>query len=715
MAKATSGTGSGTHNVYSSFPIAAIGGSEGSLQALQELIRQLPQQPGLTLVYLPNLYETGAEDAAGLLSSETEMKVVVAEHGQALQPDHIYLLDPEQDNRLAQEKFQITRKKDTGAYPAPFDQWLASLAENDSHPLIGILLSGSAIDGITGLRTLQSAGGLTLVQDETAVSLSGPKTAVAQGVADKVLPPPAMAEELIALVERSGSIQEKGVILQEPEISENDENLARIIQYLKKSIGVDFTHYKMNTIKRRITRRMLLHKLSFLSDYLQYLKQHTGEVSLLYQDLLINVTTFFRDPDALEYLKKTLLPRILRNKSASDPLRIWVPACSTGEEPYTLAIILMEFLGDKAANIPIQIFATDLSELAIAKARLGVYSRDELANINPQQLQRFFTKIDGSYRIIKPIRDLCVYAPHNVFKDPPFSRLDLISCCNLMIYMDTVLHKKLLSTFHYSLNPEGLLVLGKSETIGSSVQLFTQLEKRFKIYVKKESSTHGLFDMNYRLPHLMGNSEKSELHQSALKRTQYVSDLEKMVDEVLLSKYVPASVVISLDLEILQFKGSTGLYLEPAPGKASLNLMKMAKPGLGFEVRNLVNKCNKTGQTVRKKNIEVNWQEKRLLVSVEVMPLRPSGEDRLFLVVFEQCAPEAPPESRKDFSRDKLVHQLQEELIAVKDDMRSIIEEQEASNEELQSANEEIISSNEELQSINEELETSKEELESTN
>jgi two-component system CheB/CheR fusion protein len=392
-----------------------------------------------------------------------------------------------------------------------------------------------------------------------------------------------------------------------------------------------------------------------------------------------------------------------------------VPACSTGEEAYTLAMLFLEELGDKAGSIPLQIFATDLSELVISKARLGIYCTNDVANVSDQRLEKFFTKIDGSYRINKVVRDLCVFAPHNVSKDPPFSRMDLISCCNLMIYLDTVLQKKILNIFHYALNPEGYLVLGKSETIGNAVQLFSQLEKKYKIYTRKgEGSNNAGFEMTYRIP----EQEKINIENRKkvkIKENDHHADLEKAVDNLLLNKYIPATVVINHELEILQFRGSTGLYLEPSPGRASLNLIKMAKPALAFELRNAVHKANKEGQPVKRNGIEMMINEKNHLVQVEVVPLKSDTEDRLFLVIFEKVLLPSRQLNSADNSKDALVLELENELGSLKEDIHSIIEEQEASNEELQSANEEIVSSNEELQSINEELETSKEELESTN
>jgi two-component system, chemotaxis family, CheB/CheR fusion protein len=697
------------------FPIVAIGASAGGLEAVTELLRHLPSTTGMAYIYIQHLDPHFESKLSEILQRETQMRVQEATDMVTVEPDHVYILPPNKELDMVDSTLTLNPRKDKAMH-MPVDHFFSSLAEKHQDAAIGIVLSGSANDGTLGLKAIKTAGGITFAQDETAHFQGMPKSAIAEGVVDMILPPRGIAMELDRLSKKAEMIAQVMHGSVETMINDDDEDLAAILQLLKKGTGVDFVHYKMKTIKRRIVRRMLLYKLESLKEYVQYLKQHPTEINVLYQDLLINVTSFFRDPETLEYLKKTMIPKILKNKSAHDPVRIWVPACSTGEEAYSLAMIFMEVLTDRAANIPIQIFATDLSELTIAKARLGLYTKNEVANVSPRRLQRFFTKIDGSYRIVKSIRDLFVFAPHNAFKDPPFSKIDLISCCNLMIYLDTILQKKILATFHYALNPEGMLVLGKSETIGTSTQLFFQPDKKFKVYTrKKEAAARALFEMNYRHPDMERQEGQFGVRKIPPKVNDHGVDLEKMVDNILLDKYVPASVVVNHDLEILQFRGSTGLYLEPSPGKASLNLLKMARPGLAFELRNTIHKATKAGHAVKKAGLEIKINNVSHLISIEVVPLKSESEDRLYLVIFEQIILPEMTEMKSSFSRDKLIRQLEEELKAVKEDMRSIIEEQEASNEELQSANEEIVSSNEELQSINEELETSKEELESTN
>jgi two-component system, chemotaxis family, CheB/CheR fusion protein len=696
-------------------PIVAIGASAGGVEAMMELLKHLPPDTGMCYVYVQHLDPTHESKLVEILGKVTKMKVLEAKDLVPLEANCLYIIPPAKGLSVTDGVITLNERKPRPALHLPIDQFFVSLAEKYKDGAIGIVLSGSASDGTAGLKAIKTAGGFTFAQDESAKFQSMPKSAVAAGVVDLVLSPKDIAAQLARIGKKPDIV--KAVMHEsfEDEISNTDEDLTGIILLLKKGTGVDFTHYKMNTIKRRIVRRMLLYKLESLKGYVQYLKQHPNELNVLYQDLLINVTYFFRDADAMEYMKKTLLPRILKTKSVNDPLRVWVPACATGEEAYSLAMVIMEVLGEKANSVSIQIFATDLSELAIARARLGIYSRHDVVGISPKRLQRFFIKVDGSYRIVKSIRDLCVFAPHNIFRDPPFSRLDIISCCNLMIYLDTVLQKKILATFHYALNNEGYLVLGKSETIGTSVQLFSQFEKKYKIYAKKkEVSARAIFEMNYRAPET-DRSSPPTVNKVKNEEISNAQDVEKLLDNLLLTKYIPACVLVNYELDILLSRGSTGLFLELPTGRASLNLLKMARSGLAFELRNAIHKSARSGQPIKKAGIDIKHNERSLKVSIEITPIRTNSEEKLFLVVFEETPVIVAPPTGATISKDKLVKQLTDELNAVREDMRSIVEEQEASMEELQSANEEIVSSNEELQSINEELETSKEEVESTN
>jgi two-component system CheB/CheR fusion protein len=694
--------------------IVAIGASQGEIEAVQALLQPLPSNTGLVYIYLN--YDA-ATDLVQELASQTTMPVLNGTEGMKVLPNHLYIVQPENPLMVLDDHFQKMISLPENPYASmPVNQFFTLLADSYKESAIGILLSGTETDGALGLKAIQLAGGITLVQDSSASYSSMPKNAIAEGAVDLVLPANQIAEELIKI----GQQQEAYfAVIQEIDkdlIDVRDENLTAILHLLNRAIGVNFSLYKMNTVKRRIVRRMMLYKLPTLADYLHYLKQNAKETQLLYQDLLINVTTFFRDPETTGYVKDTLLPRIFRIKLPSEAIRIWIPACSTGQEAYSIAMLIMEGLGDKAASTPVQIFATDLSEMAINKARLGLYSKDDVVDVSQGRLKRFFNKVDGHYRVVKSLRDMCIFATHNIAKDPPFSRLDIISCCNLLIYLENSLQKKIMATFHYSLLNHGYLILGKSETVGTSNNLFTQTEKKYKVYTKKkDAASSALFEMDYRHPST--DRVFGLRHNPTPKKNKADEvDLDQIVDQTLLKSFTPACVVVNQDLDILQFRGSTGLYLEPAPGRASLNLMKMAKQGLGFELRNIVHKARKTGEPARKEGLEIVQDSKVTRISIEALPIKTDreSEEQYFMVLFDQMKLILDSESEASI-KDKRVKMLEAELVSMREDMRSIIESQEAANEELQSANEEIVSSNEELQSINEELETSKEEIESSN
>ncbi|HEY0610304.1 MAG TPA: CheR family methyltransferase [Chitinophaga sp.] len=711
--KNTKGTKS-QKKAENSFLLVAVGAAAGGLDAMTDLLRQLPDATGLAYLYLQSENAVTDDVISSQLADATSMPVQQAKSQLKMQPDHVYVIPHSKLVSLAEGTFKVRSSRAKESMHMPIDRFFSHLADQYKEMVVGILLSGDNGDGSQGMYAIKMAGGLTLAQNESAAFQSMPRNGIAEGVVDLVLSPAEMAGELEKMGHQKDGYFSAIQDLDEEAINNKDEDLVNILQLLYKSTGLDFSQYKMSTIKRRIIRRMMLFRQETLNGYAQYIRNNKSEINLLYQDLLINVTTFFRDADMCEYLKKTLLPRILKAKSPNEPIRIWVPACSTGQETYSLAMLLMEVLGDRANTTPIQIFATDISETAISKARLGIYSKSDVHNISPRRLQRFFVKKDGTYRIVKNIRELCVFATHNIFKDPPFSRLDLASCCNLLIYLDNNLQKKIIATFYYSLNNNGYLVLGKSETVGSSSYLFLQQDKKLKVYLKKKDApVKAMFEMNHRV----GGGDKAETsakRHAVEKPRADEADLERVADRLLLKRYTPASVIVNQDLDIVQFRGSTGQFLEPSPGKASLNLLKMARPGLGFELRNIVHKAKRSGEPEKRSGLELNLQGKIHRVSVEAIPLRPDGEEQYYLVVFEELA--QPAQDLQVASlRDKRIKQLEAELNALREDMRSIVEAQEAANEELQSANEEIVSSNEELQSINEELETSKEEIESSN
>jgi two-component system CheB/CheR fusion protein len=709
------------------FTVVAIGASAGGLEAITQFLKNLPPNTGMAYIYVQHLSPNHESILSSLLSKATKMKVQDVEQLTKMEPDNVYVIPFNKGIEVTNGHIKPIPRP-SKSYVLSIDVLFSSLAETHKENVIGIVLSGSAHDGTLGLKDIKLAGGITFAQDDSAKYSSMPNSAIAEGVVDFVLSPKEIAEKLI-WISKNPILKKKGLqATPEDAIDNNNPYLKIILQLLLKKKNVDFSQYKMNTIKRRMLRRMLIHKTSTLKKYAEIVEQKNEEVDLLYNDLLINVTEFFRDPEAFQLLKKTVLPRLLKSKTKDEPLRIWVAACATGEEVYSIAMLLLEMQDSKTNLIPFQIFASDLSVEAINQARNGEYSIAQLKNVSPKRLQRFFTKIKDKYRITKTLRDVCVFAPHNILRDPPFSRMDFISCRNMLIYLDTPAQKKVIATFHYALNDNGCLMLGKSETIGTSLQLFsTPLNKKIKIYTRKKSpNAHKISDITPRILQATNSKKNSSVTVTPTKKISATSssNLSVAFDSFLLTQYSPASVVINHDLDILQFRGATSLYLQNSSGKASFNILKMADIEITFELRNAIHHAIKTRQAVSKLGIEMHADKTGAvsrIVNLEVTPLRVDGEDDMLVIVFtaqpQVQAPELNSKGGKSNSvaKDRRIKKLEEEIAASRYDMASITQDQEAANEELQSANEEILSSNEELQSLNEELETSKEEIESTN
>jgi PAS domain S-box-containing protein len=636
-----------------------------------------------------------------------------------IEPDRVYVMPSDKEMSVVDGKIKLSPRTASRKINLLIDVFFASLAEKHRENVIGIILSGSANDGTRGMKAIKYEGGLTFAQDDTAKFNSMPRSAIAAGVVDFVLPPDQIAKELIR-ISKHPYIRLNGNRKKEDEIDNDSTELKSILGLLNKSFGVNFSLYKMSTIKRRILRRMLLYKLKTLKEYSGLLTEKKEEAEFLYNDLLINVTSFFRDPEACRYLKSSLFPRLLKSKKSGEALRIWVTACSTGEEAFSIAMMLLEIQERAFSQVPIQIFATDLSNPTISKARVGVYTKQEVESVSPKRLQRFFTRADGGYRISQTVRDLVVFAPHNVLSDPPFSRIDFISCCNLLIYFDIVAQKKALATFHYSLKNEGYLMLGKSETISASAQLFSAFHKKLKIFSRKKNSGTGILPMpDTRFSRLPATVEQvSGPQNKVLKSGSNTNGLDSAVNSLLLSRFVPASVVINQQMEILQFRGSTSLFLEHPEGRATLNILKMARPEIAFELRNAISKAFKTKKPALKKGIELNGG--RIMLTLEAVPLNTDWDEPVLLILFKQLELEEQSTDAKrtkntQAANERKIMKLEEEMAAYRDELRSISHNHEASMEELESANEEVVSSNEELRSINEELETSKEEIQSAN
>lgn len=692
------------------FPIVGIGASAGGLEAVTELLRNVPADTGMAFVYVQHLDPKHKSILVDILSRITKLKVEAAKHLLRVQPNRVYVIPPDKEMILSGEVLKLNSRKARPAVNMPIDKFLTSLAKSQKERSIGIILSGNANDGTRGLSAIKEAGGLTFAQDDSAKFPSMPTSAIAEGNVDLVLSPHKIAQELVRISENSWILDEARK--DTSGIKFRDDDLIPIIDLLKRFTGTNFRHYKINTVRRRILRRMLLHGTNTLQSYRDYLEKNPAEVTSLFADLLINVTSFFRDPDAADYLKKKILPGIFKNKAPGESIRIWVAACSTGEEAYSIAILATEVMNQLGFSTPVQIFATDLSEQAISKARIGIYSKKDIQNISPERLQHHFIKVESGYRIGKNIRDLCVFAKHNVLTDPPFSKLDLVACCNLMIYLDTVLQKRLFNTFHYSLIQNGYLMLGKAETIGSNKKLFQQQHTRYKVYIRKNNVRE-----RPQLEKTVATPDAEVRKQKYLisKRSSTEISFEKRVEEILLNKYIPASIVINKDLDILHLHGQVGLYLELSAGKASLNLVKIARPELGLELKTLVRKSIKSKLPEKRTGIEAVYENSRYSIDIEAMPILEEDGDSLFLVVFERHPITTFIHGKSQTAKDQVIKKIQQELESTRANMRTMLDEQDARNQEFQSANEEVVSTNEELQSINEELETSKEEIESTN
>ncbi|MBA3515916.1 MAG: EAL domain-containing protein [Pyrinomonadaceae bacterium] len=713
-----------------SFPVVGIGASAGGLEAFRQFLEHLPVDTGMAFVLVQHLDPTHESILTELLSRSTRIPVSEVTDGTRAEPNHVYVIPRNTNMAIEGGVLRLLPREEAPGLHRPIDYFLRSLSEDQSHRPIGVILSGTASDGTLGLEAIKAEGGITFAQDAKSAKYDGmPRSAAAAGHVDFILTPEGIAKEL-ARISRHPYVTSPPAATTpvEEEAQPTGRNgFQNILALLRKSTGVDFTDYKANTLNRRITRRMVLNKLESREDYAKFLRENGVEVEALYQDILINVTSFFRNPETFEVFKEKILPKVVQQRTPDDPVRVWVLGCSTGQEAYSIAMSFVEFAGDHADHVPVQIFATDLSDRGIEKARFGLYPKDITEDVSPERLRRFFTEGDGGYRISKPLRDMVVFARQNVITDPPFSRLDLISCRNLLIYLEPVAQKRVLPTLHYALKPTGILWLGSSETPGSASDLFTPEENKHRFYSKKLTATPVHFQA--------ARGDAGHERASAGWKKDYVReqirgghDTGKEADRILLARYSPASVIINAEMDILQFRGSTAKYLESPSGNATLNLLKMAREGLMLPLRTAIQKAKKADATIRKEGVRISHDGEFREVNLEVIPIKGSAANgRSFLVLFEPVGHEAStlvpsaPEIRKakvttkQNTEDRDLARLQQELTATREYMQSLVEQHEAANEELQSANEENQSSNEELQSINEEMETAKEELESGN
>ncbi|MEA5626482.1 chemotaxis protein CheB [Nostoc sp. UHCC 0251] len=712
-------------NTDALFPIVGIAASAGGLEAFTQLLKHLLTDTGMAFVLIQHLDPNHKSLLSEILARITTMPVNEVQNGVIVEPNQVYIIPPNTKMMLSGGVLQLMpREKVQGKY-MPADAFFTSLAADRGHKAIAVVLSGANSDGSLGLKAIKAVGGVTFAQcEDTAKFDSMPNTAVATGNVDFVLPPQKIAEEL-ANLSRNPFISDSLPAIAIEKFPEQGDALATILVLLRSTTGVDFSHYKPNTLDRRIQRRMLLYKLKRLEDYAQYLQKNPSEVKALYEEILIHVTYFFRDPKAFQLLKERVFPTIIQNKSAM-PIRIWVAGCSTGEEVYSIAISLLEFLSDKVTPPPIQIFATDISEIAIDKARSGIYAENQMVQVSLERRRRFFNAIEGGgYQISKTVRELCVFARQDLGRDPPFSNLDLISCRNVLIYFDETLQKRILPIFHYSLNQTGFLLLGTSEGTGKYSDLFTLIDRKYKIYAKKLTAIRPILSFvtsNYPIVKL---DEPKRVFENPLNEF----DLERKTDQLILTRYAPVGVVINDKMDVLQFRGQIDLYLKLVPGKPSINLFKMVREGLLIELRATIYQAQRQKILVRKDGLRIEVGNLEKIINIEVIPFKPStNEEFYFLVLFEEASPSLSNLSmvnlesveQGDLEREivRLRQQLAtaiQERAATQEYLQAVIQEQEHINQDLKVANEEILSSNEELQSTNEELETAKEEIQATN
>lgn len=710
MPASDAGSDSAGQPAGESFPIVGIGASAGGLEAFGSLLSALPADTGMAFVVVSHLDPTHASALPEILARATSMPVTEAVNEQAVESNHVYVMPPGQDMTIDQGRLQL-QPRAAHALHRPVDLFFRSLADDRRHQAIGVILSGTASDGTLGTRAIKGASGITFAQDESARQSGMPHSAVADGCVDFVLPPAAIADELVRISRLPRAIAESP-----PTLDAEDGYLAQVLERVRDETGVDFTHYKAPTLRRRILRRMILQKTDGLQDYAQLVEDHPTEAQALHDDLLIGVTSFFRDPESFEALAQKAFPALIDGRKPTDPIRVWVLGCSTGEEAYSLAIALTEFLEASRVRAPLQIFASDVNPAGIEIARAGVYPADIVQDVSPERLRRFFVQLDGHYRIVKSIRDACVFSRHNVLIDPPFSRIDFVSCRNLLMYLEPVLQHDVVRNLHYALAAGGVLWLGSADSIGSQQELFDTEDAQHKIFRRRAGTVSH--------PTLRRGRSRSNLLAPPPGRDDVVRpvDVLKESDRVLLSRFAPAGVLVSPGLEILQYRGNVAPYISPAAGKPSLNLMQVLDRRLQVAVRAAIARSASDGAMVREERIRLTSDRgDERTVSIQVVRIGPGPQG--FLILFSEepaaLARSAPVDSQGLATPveddDEQLARVSSELADTQAYLQSLLEDQQASHEDLESAHEEAQSANEELQSINEELETSKEEIQSAN
>ena len=720
-----------------SFPIVGIGASAGGLEAFKKFFSGMPDnnEPGMAFVLIQHLAPDRDSSLRDIIQRNTKLKVLEVEDGMKVQQNYVYIIPPSFSMTFSEGILKLKEPAAPRGQQMLIDDFFRSLAQEQGEKSICVILSGTGSDGTLGLRAIKGEGGLVMVQKpSSAMYDSMPRNALDTGLVDYELPPSEMPEQIIGYISHAFSTRSSNSI----EISGKEEMLKEIFKLLRNHTGHDFSRYKNTTIYRRIQHRMSIQQIKTIDRYVKYLKQASEEVENLYCDLLIGVTRFFREPAAFDVLKKEVIPGIFSSKQELGVLRLWVPGCSTGEEAYSIAILIAEYQKKHNKSFKIQIFATDIDSNAITTARKGLFSASITSGISSKRLSRFFKTSDNgkTYRIKDSIREMLIFSEHNIIEDPPFSRVDLISCRNLLIYLKRDLQKKIFSLFRYSLNPNGFLFLGSSETLGESGAFFSTVNNKWKIYQLKKDTKNvsGTSDNNF-LPPLMESEINKQPPLAATMEYDEKPTLSELTEQKILEQFAPPAVLVNSHGQVLYIYGHTGLYLEPSPGKSGVNnILKMAREGLQGKLTTALNQSSQNGEKVFYPNLDVKSNNESTKINLTVCPVKNNtgsskSDEFLYLVVFEKIFSSEREMKQKNFDFSSngelenssrkdpqvIIANLQQKLQAKEESLQNTIEELQTANEELKSSNEELQSVNEELQSTNEELETSKEELQSVN
>ena len=695
-----------------SLPVVVMGASAGGLDVFKRLLKDLPGDTGFAIVFIQHLDPSHHSLLAEILSRASTMPVSEAANGMLLEANHVYVMPANVDMTLEGGSLRLAPRTQTPGSHMPIDRFLRSAADQCGRRAIGVILSGTGSDGSAGVEAIKAAGGVTFAQDAaTAKFATMPQAAAATGCVDFVLPPGLIAAELIRIA-RHPYIADRQHPGPKGTQAADAERFAKIVHVLHGATGIDFSLYREKMVKRRILRRLALRNVS-LADYSDRLENDSAELGALHRDLLISVTSFFRERQSFECLKKAVYPRLMQARLPTETIRVWVAGCATGEEAFSIAISLQEYMNETGVVFPVQIFASDISSRAIEKARTGRYLENIAADITHERLNRFFTKIEGGYQINKNLREMCVFARHNLIEDPPFSKLDLISCRNVLIYLGSV-QKDIIPVFHYALKPTGFLMLGGSEAAAPS-DLFSVADREHRVYSKRETASKRQYSQpGGKGPNrATGDRTTAEMWDS--------DDGRREVDRILLSRYSPVGVVVNDELEVMEIRGKHRPYLDLPLGKVSFNLVRLIPDtGLFFEVEKLVQQVRKSGDPARQEHVPYDYDGTTGALNLEAVPID-SSKGRSVLVLFEPVPdgslplPVSPDTAPGDNIKDREIRSLKQQLAYSKQRFLSAIEAHQASRQENQNTTEEALSANEELQSLNEELETAKEELQSAN